>query len=544
MLSEEEYEGRVRAANYTASPCLAASASCLGSNVTVRVLPEQKGPQPRFRLGIVSDHALDGVNASVHAALQRKLKNLPPPPGPESYPRPGDFLQPGPFGLEEDWTAPQESMPTDFEVIDDVQRNSGKVEVRFSVGDQWEQGDGGRVLLAEELRRRILLRKREKRDARREKKTAQLTSQQHAAAAAAAKEEEEEEEEEEGLSESSICFEDVLAEGETLESLTDDLVAERLMLGQGNAGAVAAAEARPGAALQLSDSMIEAYAKQLDLKHLNPLENPMDMQGLSVTKENGLGLSQLARHHWQREADTDMAKRWFRQALLCSPADADVLVQYGLFLVDALGAYGEAQRVFRRAISAASSAPSPLGYALTGYAECTLEVQGYFRDDGVEAKARFADKGLQEVEELLNRALQSPSEAEVHTWTGRKRDGRAGMYDHYPRALTVLAQVRKDVYGCEEDAKELLERAVGWAPSYHSAVAALGCLLSRSSRSVHVLPPCSPSPWLRSSRVCEPYFCCMRSRADLARAELLLTSVLRAHVRRLKFWALHKVPTP
>ena len=151
--------------------------------------------------------------------------------------------------------------------------------------------------------------------------------------------------------------------------------------------------------------------------------------------------------------------------------------------------------MFRRAISAASSAPSPLGYALTGYAECTLWLQGYFRDDGVEAKARFVDNGLQEVEELLNRALQPPSEAEVNTWTGRKRDGGAGMYDHYPRALTVLAQVRKDFYGCEEDAKELLVRAVGWAPSYHAAVAALGCLLSRSSRSVLVLPPCPPSPW-------------------------------------------------
>ena len=63
----------------------------------------------------------------------------------------------------------------------------------------------------------------------------------------------------------------------------------------------------------------------------------MNMRGLSIRRENGPGLAQLARHHWQREADLDLAKRWFRQALMCSPADVDVLVQYGLFLIEALG---------------------------------------------------------------------------------------------------------------------------------------------------------------------------------------------------------------
>ena len=46
---------------------------------------------------------------------------------------------------------------------------------------------------------------------------------------------------------------------------------------------------RPGAALELSDSMISAFAKQLDLKHLGRAENPVDMRGLMMRRENGEG---------------------------------------------------------------------------------------------------------------------------------------------------------------------------------------------------------------------------------------------------------------
>jgi len=447
VLSEEEYEERKRVANFSTSSAASATAMSDGSNATVHVVSENTptSAKPRAHLGVASDHTLDGVNASIREALQKKLQNLPPPPGPASYPRPGDFLRPGPLGLEQDWTVPQEPEPDDFEVVHDGSQG-GKVEVRFAVGDQWGRGDGADMLLAEELRRRLALRKQNCTGPRPQETGPACEGQEG--------------------SEEDIQVEHLLEEGETLEGLRDDLVQEQLLTSEatshrsqaGSTAPDASPLARPGATLELSESMIEALAKQMQLQHLGPVENPMNMRGLSIRRENGPGLAQLARHHWQREADLDLAKRWFRQALMCSPADVDVLVQYGLFLIEALGAYAEAQHVFGRAIAAAASAPAPAGYAQTGYAECLLHLRGCLRDDrfaaASAAAAQPAAGGHREGEELLERALERPSAADIEGFGGGiMRSGGVGVYDHYPRALTLLARVRCEVGGREGDAR-------------------------------------------------------------------------------------------
>ncbi len=228
----------------------------------MRVVETTHNPAPaRY---FVTDHALDGVNASVQEMLRAKLADLPPAPGPASFPQPGDYLEPGAFGLEPDWALPPSDDVEDFDVVHASDGSGGPIEVRVSAGSGWARGDGGDVLLAEELRRRRIARQAARR---------QLTKMHS--------KEEDEDDDDEGL----------LLAGETLEELRDRLVYGRLTRVNASAGTrvLGAGAVRPGAALELSDSMISAFAKQLDLKHLGPAENPMDMRGLMMRRENGEG---------------------------------------------------------------------------------------------------------------------------------------------------------------------------------------------------------------------------------------------------------------
>ena len=332
ILTEEEYAECQRKANYTrgepARHIFAPSTAHFhGSNITMRVVDSTHTPGPaRY---FVADHALDGANASVRDTLREQLADLPLAPGPASFPQPGDYLEPGPLGLDEDWVWPPSDEVTDLDVVHAQDGDAGPIEVRFSAGGRWGRGDGADVLLAEELRRRRMARK----EARKVERRAKLVHSQDA--------------------DDEVEDQDLLVAGETLEGLQERLVLERLMCA--NASGVArggggVGAARPGAALELTDSIISAFAKQMDLKHLGPVENPVDMRGLMVEPENGEGLAEFARIQWQREGDVDQAARWFRQALACAPTNGVVLGQYGLFLVDALGDYARAEPVFRRAL--------------------------------------------------------------------------------------------------------------------------------------------------------------------------------------------------
>ena len=147
VLSEEEYEERKRAVNYTSasSPRHRTEAESGGSKATMRVVEQAEPPAPSCFF--VADHALDAVNASVRDALEKKFKSILPPRSAISMaPKPGDFLVPGPFGLERDWTTP-DPFPQDFQVIKGKEGASGKVEVCFSLGGDWDRGDGADVLL-------------------------------------------------------------------------------------------------------------------------------------------------------------------------------------------------------------------------------------------------------------------------------------------------------------------------------------------------------------------------------------------------------------
>jgi hypothetical protein len=111
----------------------------------MRVVEQAEPPAPSCFL--VADHALDAVNASVRDALEKKFKSILPPRSAISMaPKPGDFLVPGPFGLERDWTTP-DPFPQDFQVVKGKEGGSGKVEVCFSLGGDWDRGDGADVLL-------------------------------------------------------------------------------------------------------------------------------------------------------------------------------------------------------------------------------------------------------------------------------------------------------------------------------------------------------------------------------------------------------------
>jgi hypothetical protein len=332
ILTEEEYAECQRKANYTrgepARHIFAPSTAHFhGSNITMRVVDSTHTPGPaRY---FVADHALDGANASVRDTLREQLADLPLAPGPASFPQPGDYLEPGPLGLDEDWVWPPSDEVTDLDVVHAQDGDAGPIEVRFSAGGRWGRGDGADVLLAEELRRRRMARK----EARKVERRAKLVHSQDA--------------------DDEVEDQDLLVAGETLEGLQERLVLERLMCANASGvarGGVGVGAARPGAALELTDSIISAFAKQMDLKHLGPVENPVDMRGLMVEPENGEGLAEFARIQWQREGDVDQAARWFRQALACAPTNGVVLGQYGLFLVDALGDYARAEPVFRRAL--------------------------------------------------------------------------------------------------------------------------------------------------------------------------------------------------
>ena len=272
VLTEEEYAERQRQANYTrAVPARHSfeptTAHGRGSNITMRVVETTHTPAPaRY---FVADHALDGVNASVQEALRAKLADLPPAPGPESFPQPGDLLEPGAFGLEPDWALAPSDDVEDFDVKHASDGGGGATEVSFSAGSRWGRGDGADVLLAEELRRRRIARQAARRH---------LTQEQF-----------EEEDEEDG-------DQDLLLAGETLEGLRERLAYERITRANASAtGIIGAGAVRPGAALELSDSMISSFAKQMDLEHLGPAENPVDMRGLMMRRENGEGSSLRAR---------------------------------------------------------------------------------------------------------------------------------------------------------------------------------------------------------------------------------------------------------
>ena len=76
-----------------------------------------------------------------------------------------------------------------------------------------------------------------------------------------------------------------------------------------------------------------------------------------------------------RQGDINLAKRWFHQALMCSPTNTDVLIQYGLFLLDGLGdkaSYTVAESIFQRTLAVAPTS----GYALAGSAECAIFLRG------------------------------------------------------------------------------------------------------------------------------------------------------------------------
>ena len=228
----------------------------------MRVVETTHNPAPARWL--VADHALDGVNASVKEALRARLADLPPPPGPASFPQPGDYLEPSALGLEPDWAWPPSDDVEDFDVVQASDGGGGPINVRFSAGCGWGRGDGADVLLSEELRRRRMARQAARRH---------LTQEQS--------KEEVEEDDDQGL----------LLAGETLEGLRDRLVCERLtrINASTSTGVTGEGAVRPGAALELSDSMISAFAKQLDLKHLSRAENPVDMRGLMMRRENGEG---------------------------------------------------------------------------------------------------------------------------------------------------------------------------------------------------------------------------------------------------------------
>lgn len=141
VLTEEEYAERKLAANctrgaparYSFPPTTLESH---GNKATVRVIEQPEAP-PSSQF-FITDHVLDGVNASVLAAVQKTLKSLPPTSA-SSYPRPGDYLKPGPFGLERDWNVEQEPGPQNFEVIEGKEGGGGKTEVWFETGGHWDQ---------------------------------------------------------------------------------------------------------------------------------------------------------------------------------------------------------------------------------------------------------------------------------------------------------------------------------------------------------------------------------------------------------------------
>jgi hypothetical protein len=113
--------------------------------------------------------------------------------------------------------------------------------------------------------------------------------------------------------------------------------------------------------------------------------------------------------------------------------------------------------------------------------------------DGLESSSRLLN-GFKEAEELLTAALQPPTESDVEEGKVcvRGAGGGAGLYAHYPRALTLMASVKEAVYGGgggvhargeggrrgRAEARRLLEKAVQWSPDYYRALAALGCLLA------------------------------------------------------------------
>ena len=87
-----------------------------------------------------------------------------------------------------------------------------------------------------------------------------------------------------GARELEFRGEDLLRPGETLASLRDALVAQRLALNASQSQI--RGEARLGASAHLSDGMLEALAKPLNLARLGPAANPINMLGLRMDKEN------------------------------------------------------------------------------------------------------------------------------------------------------------------------------------------------------------------------------------------------------------------